>query len=58
MLVCDLLYRREVLLCRVEVVDCYLIHRDVHYGAVSSMPVVAMEVWLPYVWYSAIALDS
>ena len=58
-LVCDLLYGREVFLCRVEVVDCNLIHCDIHYRTVTSMCIMmAVEIGLPYVWHSAIALNA
>ena len=53
MVVCDFLYCWEVLLCRVEVVDCYLVHSDVHYRAVTSVAVVPVEVRLAYLRRSA-----
>lgn len=40
----DLLYRWEILLRRVEVVHCHLVHRNVHYGAVTAVPVAARVV--------------
>ena len=54
LIVCDFLYRREILLRRVEVVDCYLVHCDVHYGTMTSMPaVVSMEIGLAYLGRAA-----
>ena len=44
LLVGDLLYCWEVLLRRVEVVYCHLVHRNIHYGAVTAVPVAARIV--------------
>ena len=44
MLVGDLLYRWEILLRCVEVVHCHLVHRNIHYGAVTAVPVATRVV--------------
>ena len=42
----DLLYGREILFSCVEMVNRYLVHSYIHYGAVRPMAVVAREVRL------------
>ena len=58
MLVCNFLYCWEILLRRVEVVDCNLIHCNVHYWTVASVAVVTVEIRLSYVRYAAVSGHS
>ena len=44
LLVSDFLYRWEILLRRIEVVYCHLVHGNVHYGAVTAVPVATRIV--------------
>ena len=57
-LVCNFLYCWEVLFRRVEVVDCYLIHCDIHYWAMASMTVMPVEIRLSDIRYAVVALNS